>query len=138
MRRSGYSADFRRAISAILVYWKRSRADGARIERIRTRMENSLSEFFANNTIDKNGLEVELIYYIEKLDINEEGQVGETPGLFSRAWSRRPTGKFEFISQEMGREINTIGPMNDAEIQKLVVMMKDELEKIKEQTLNVL
>ena len=105
-------------------------------------MENSLSEFFANNTIDKNRFEQELIYYIEKLDINEEKvRLGKHLDYFlEKLEEPSPNGKIlNFISQEMGREINTIGSKaNDAEIQKLVVMMKDELEKIKEQTLNVL
>lgn len=136
-------ADFRRAILAIWsLLGEVAALDGARIERIRIRMENSLSEFFANNTIDKNRFEQELIYYIEKLDINEEKvRLGKHLDYFlEKLEEPSPNGKIlNFISQEMGREINTIGSKaNDAEIQKLVVMMKDELEKIKEQTLNVL
>jgi uncharacterized protein (TIGR00255 family) len=135
--------DFRRGISVISGLLDEVAAlDGARIERIRTRMGNSLSEFLANNTIDKNRFEQELIYYIEKLDINEERvRLKKHLDYFlEKLEEPSPNGKIlNFISQEMGREINTIGSKaNDADIQKLVVMMKDELEKIKEQTLNVL
>ena len=136
-------ADFRRAISIIMgLLDEIGSLDGARIERIRQRLGNSLSEFFSNNTVDKNRFEQEVIYYIEKLDINEE-RVRLKKHLeyfLEKLDEPSPNGKIlNFISQEMGREINTIGSKaNDAEIQKLVVMMKDELEKIKEQTLNVL
>ena len=92
--------------------------------------------------IDKNRFEQELIFYLEKLDINEEKvRLRKHCEYFlEKIASLPPNGKIlNFISQEIGREINTIGSKaNDASIQKLVVMMKDELEKIKEQTLNIL
>ncbi len=136
-------ADFRRAISVIIRLLNEvGSLDAARIERIRHRLGSSLSEFLANDNVDKNRFEQEVIYYIEKLDINEEKvRLGKHCDYFlEKLDGPSPNGKIlNFISQEMGREINTIGSKaNDAEIQKLVVMMKDELEKIKEQTLNVL
>jgi uncharacterized protein (TIGR00255 family) len=92
--------------------------------------------------IDKNRFEQELIYYIEKFDINEEKVRLKThcDYFLETMKTESPNGKLlNFICQEIGREINTIGSKaNDASIQRLVVMMKDELEKIKEQTLNVL
>lgn len=113
----------------------------SRIEKIRARLEERLEELTGVD-YDKNRLEQELIYYIEKLDINEEKQrltnhlkyfvetLDGTPGQGK---------KLGFIAQEMGREINTTGSKsNQAEMQNLVVKMKDELEQIKEQVLNVL
>ncbi len=116
--------------------------EGDRIIRIRDRIGNNLSEFIGKEGRDENRFEQELIFYMEKLDISEEkvrlanhlsyfletmedeGQVGK---------------KLGFISQEMGREINTLGSKaNHVDIQRLVVEMKDELERIKEQILNVL
>jgi len=91
---------------------------------------------------DKNRLEQELIYYIEKLDISEEKQRLENHLRYFRATMEEPAGqgkKLGFIAQEMGREINTTGSKsNNAEMQNIVVKMKDELEQIKEQVLNVL
>ena len=91
---------------------------------------------------DKNRLEQELIYYIEKLDVNEEKQrLGNHLKYFiSTMESGNGQGKkLGFIAQEMGREINTLGSKsNHAEMQKIVVQMKDELEQIKEQVLNVM
>ena len=82
-----------------------------------------------------------MIYYIEKLDINEEKVRLKTHVDYFLTTMKEPSGgrKLNFISQEIGREINTIGSKaNDAEIQVLVVEMKDELERIKEQSLNIL
>ena len=90
---------------------------------------------------DRNRLEQELIYYIEKLDINEEKvRLRQHCKYFLETFEEENPGKkLGFIAQEMGREINTTGSKaNHAEIQKIVVRMKDELEKIKEQTLNTL
>jgi uncharacterized protein (TIGR00255 family) len=91
---------------------------------------------------DKNRLEQELIYYIEKLDINEEKQrlSNHLKYFISTLESGSGQGKkLGFIAQEMGREINTLGSKsNHAEMQKIVVQMKDELEQIKEQVLNVM
>ena len=113
-----------------------------RIDRIRKRLGNSLGEFIPEEKIDKNRFEQEVIYYIEKLDINEERvRLKKHCDYFLEKMDEpSPNGKIlNFISQEMGREINTIGSKaNDADMQKLVVSMKDELEKIKEQTLNAL
>jgi len=115
--------------------------DGARVENIRTRIKNNIAEFVEKEKIDENRFEQELIYYIEKLDITEEKLRLKTHlDYFVNTMQEPSSGrKLGFISQEIGREINTIGSKaNDAGVQKLVVQMKDELEKIKEQLLNVL
>ncbi len=114
-----------------------------RIENIRERITNNLSVYFDKKEIDKNRLEQELIYYVEKIDITEEKVRLKTHcKYFLETLSATDSGngkKINFITQEIGREINTIGSKaNDANIQKLVVEMKDELEKIKEQSANVL
>ncbi|HJX71842.1 MAG TPA: YicC/YloC family endoribonuclease [Bacteroidales bacterium] len=116
--------------------------ENTRTERIRERLKNNLSEFFDNDGIDKNRFEQELIYYIEKLDITEEKvRLKNHCSYFIQvATEDNNIGKkLGFICQEIGREINTIGAKaNDFEIQKIVVLMKDELEKIKEQLMNVI
>lgn len=115
--------------------------DASRVENIKTRIKNNLSEVIDVNKIDQNRFEQELIYYIEKLDITEEKLRLKTHLDYFISTMKEPGSgrKLGFISQEIGREINTIGSKaNDAGIQKLVVQMKDELEKIKEQMLNVL
>ena len=116
--------------------------EAERIVRIREKLNSSLNENFSNENIDRNRFEQELIYYLEKLDINEEKVRlrNHCDYLTEKIASTPPNGKIlNFIVQEIGREINTIGSKaNDASIQRLVVMMKDDLEKIKEQTLNVL
>lgn len=113
-----------------------------RIERIRTRIRTSIAEVFPNNNIDSNRFEQELIYYLEKLDITEEKVRLQNHCNYFVQTLHEPASngkKLGFIAQEMGREINTIGSKaNDANIQRLVVMMKDELEKIKEQLGNIL
>ena len=115
--------------------------ENERIEKIRGRIEEGLSKI---NTIDvdKSRLEQEMIYYIEKLDINEEKQrLTQHLNYFleTMASGHGQGKKLGFISQEMGREINTLGSKsNHAEMQKIVVKMKDELEQIKEQVLNVM
>jgi uncharacterized protein (TIGR00255 family) len=113
-----------------------------RSESIRNKLESSLLEFVPKESIDKNRYEQELIYYLEKLDITEEKtrlrhhcnyfiEVMNEPDNVGR--------KLGFVAQEIGREINTIGSKaNHSGIQKFVVLMKDELEKIKEQMMNVL
>lgn len=117
-----------------------------RISKIRERLETQLSRL---NTIeyDKGRLEQELIFYIEKLDVTEEktrlrshiNYFKDTMGGEEEKPACGQGKKLGFIAQEMGREINTLGSKaNDAEMQKIVVMMKDELEQIKEQVLNVL
>jgi uncharacterized protein (TIGR00255 family) len=116
--------------------------EGDRIKKIREKLNSSLIENPGSENIDKNRFEQELIFYLEKLDINEEKMrlKKHCEYFLEKLASPPPNGKvLGFISQEIGREINTIGSKaNDASIQKIVVMMKDELEKIKEQSLNVL
>jgi uncharacterized protein (TIGR00255 family) len=113
-----------------------------RIEKIRDRIQKQLTEALNNQEYDKNRLEQELIYYIEKLDITEEKvRLKNHCDYFMEIMHEEiaPGKKLGFVSQEIGREINTLGSKaNDSEIQKIVVEMKDELEKIKEQLMNVL
>ncbi len=134
--------DFERQINAIADKLNMIKEiDINRIETVKARIKKSLNEFISNNTIDQNRFEQELIYYVEKMDINEEKVRLATHCNYFIETMREPAcgRKLNFISQEIGREINTIGSKaNDAKIQKLVVEMKDELEKIKEQTSNVL
>lgn len=112
-----------------------------RVERIRQRLFDRLSELKGVD-YDKNRLEQELIYYIEKLDISEEKQRLTNHLRYFRETMDNGHGqgkKLGFIAQEMGREINTTGSKsNQAEMQNIVVKMKDELEQIKEQVLNVM
>ncbi len=109
---------------------------------MRKRLTDSILEQSESEKIDENRFEQELIYYIEKLDINEELVRLKNHLMYFIETLEMPDSqgkKLGFIGQEMGREINTIGSKaNDATIQRLVVEMKDELEKIKEQVLNVL
>lgn len=115
--------------------------DLIRINAIKNRIRNNIEEVIGKSNLDENRFEQELIYYIEKLDINEEKVRLKTHlDYFIDTCNEKSAGrKLNFISQEIGREINTIGSKaNDAQIQKLVVLMKDELEKIKEQANNVL
>ena len=112
-----------------------------RIDKIKESLSEKLSDLDSNN-IDENRFEQELIYYLEKQDITEE-QIRLSTHLnyfIETMKTDAPNGKkLGFISQEIGREINTIGSKSsDAEMQKIVVQMKDELEKIKEQLLNIL
>ncbi|UXX80389.1 YicC family protein [Reichenbachiella carrageenanivorans] len=115
--------------------------DPERIVAIKERINESLSELAASDKADPNRFEQELIYYIEKLDIAEEIiRLQNHISYFHETLAEKESQgkKLGFISQEMGREINTIGSKaNNSDIQKLVVDMKDELEKIKEQVLNV-
>lgn len=112
-----------------------------RVPQIKERITARLEEL-KNVDIDQNRLEQELIYYIEKLDITEEKvRLKNHCKYFAETLcSQESTGKkLGFIAQEIGREINTLGSKaNDSDIQRIVVMMKDELEKIKEQVLNIL
>lgn len=115
--------------------------DSKRISNIKERIRKNLDEVISKDKIDQNRFEQEILYYIEKLDINEEKVRLKTHlDYFNKTMLEPSCGrKLNFIAQEIGREINTIGSKaNDAEMQKLVVIMKDELEKIKEQTNNVL
>ena len=112
-----------------------------RVEKIRARIEESLAKF-AGVDYDRNRLEQEMIFYIEKLDVNEEKQrLANHLHYFVETMNdgQGQGKKLGFIAQEMGREINTLGSKsNHAEMQKIVVRMKDELEQIKEQVLNVM
>lgn len=113
-----------------------------RIETYRQRIHKNLTEFIEDSQIDKNRFEQEVIYYLEKLDVTEEKVRLTNHCDYFIDTINEPTSqgkKLSFISQEIGREINTLGSKaNDADIQKIVVQMKDELEKIKEQLFNVL
>ena len=112
-----------------------------RIDRIKERIKGDLEEFIKLENINRDRLEQEMIFYIEKLDINEEKvRLANHCKYFLDTMNAEGAGRqLGFIAQEMGREINTLGSKaNDSEMQKLVVGMKDELEKIKEQSLNVL
>jgi uncharacterized protein (TIGR00255 family) len=116
--------------------------DPMRIEEVRNRLRQAFQEWELSDQMDKNRFEQELLYYVDKFDINEE-KVRLTNHLdhFLEALDS-PTSqgkKLNFISQEMGREINTIGSKSyDAQIQRSVIAMKDELEQIKEQLSNIL
>ncbi|MBL0302944.1 MAG: YicC family protein [Cytophagaceae bacterium] len=115
--------------------------DPKRLPQIRERIEKSMADFINNENFDKNRFEQELIYYLEKFDISEEKvRLKNHLTYFKNELEVLSNGKkLNFIAQEIGREINTIGSKaNDAIIQRLVVQMKDELEKIKEQTMNIL
>jgi uncharacterized protein (TIGR00255 family) len=116
-------------------------ADTKRVDTVRERIRRNINEFVEKEKIDQNRFEQELVYYIEKIDITEEKIRLKTHcDYFLKTMSEDSSGrKLGFITQEIGREINTIGSKaNDAGIQKTVVQMKDELEKIKEQVNNVL
>ncbi len=114
-----------------------------RVENVKKRIENNLNEFVDQKIIDPARFEQELIYYLEKLDITEERiRLKNHCNYFIQVMNDNKDGsigkKLNFIAQEAGREINTIGAKaSDFEIQRLVVMMKDELEKIKEQLMNI-
>ena len=115
--------------------------DRARITAVKEKLRKAVEELAAKDKIDNNRFEQELIYYLEKLDITEEKVRLKTHlDYFLKTMNESAPGKkLGFISQEIGREINTIGSKaNDADMQKVVVQMKDELEKIKEQLNNVL
>ena len=115
--------------------------DVTRVANMKERLNASISEI-KEELIDKNRFEQEIIYYLEKLDINEEKvRLAQHCKYFRETLNGEGEKgkKLGFISQEIGREINTTGSKaNDAQIQKTVVLMKDSLEKIKEQILNVL
>lgn len=113
-----------------------------RIETIKNRLTDSLDSLRLNGTVDHDRFEQELIFYLERLDFNEEKVrlVNHCKYFLETMKDGEPNGKkLSFIAQEIGREINTIGSKaNESNIQRLVVQMKDALEKVKEQVLNVL
>jgi uncharacterized protein (TIGR00255 family) len=114
--------------------------DPKRIPVVRERIEKAVAEWSSSETFDKNRFEQELIYYVEKFDISEEKvRLQNHLDYFIQELKIASNGKkLNFIAQEIGREVNTIGSKaNDSVIQRLVVQMKDELEKIKEQTMNI-
>lgn len=114
-----------------------------RVEKLKLRLKSKLEEFLTNEKVDPNRYEQEIIYYLEKLDINEEKvRLSQHCKYFLEILNNEADAKGKklgFIAQEMGREINTLGAKaQNAEIQQHVVGMKDELEKIKEQVLNII
>jgi uncharacterized protein (TIGR00255 family) len=118
-----------------------SKYETQRIDKIKQNITDGLKSL-RNVDYDQNRLEQEMIYYIEKLDINEEKQrLSNHLSYFAQTMENETAQgkKLGFIAQEMGREINTLGSKsNQADMQNLVVKMKDELEQIKEQVLNIL
>ncbi|MBR6176355.1 MAG: YicC family protein [Bacteroidales bacterium] len=134
--------DFVKRTNLILDYLSRVEPfEKQRVEQIKERIAARFEELKSLD-VDRNRFEQELIYYIEKLDITEEKiRLKNHCNYFIETIDAQeaPGKKLGFIAQEMGREINTLGSKaNDSDIQKIVVMMKDELEKIKEQVLNIL
>ncbi|UBM61437.1 YicC family protein [Candidatus Sulfidibacterium hydrothermale] len=135
--------DFRQRIASILSLLQKVDAyEEKRIGRIKERIVKNLNEHLNDVHFDKNRLEQELIYYIEKLDVTEEKvRLKKHCNYFLEVMDGEEVAgkKLGFVLQEMGREINTLGSKaNDADMQKIVVLMKDELEKMKEQMLNIL
>ena len=114
----------------------------ARIKRIKDRIRTNLDEVIDPDKVDQNRFEQEVVYYLEKIDVTEERvRLSANCNYFLEILRNGAAQgkKLGFISQEIGREINTLGSKaNDSDIQRVVVQMKDELEKIKEQVLNVL
>ncbi len=136
-------ADIRSSINVILENLSSvNKHESERTELVRAKLLKQLEDLKLKEGHDKNRFEQELIYYLEKMDVNEEKvRLKAHCDYFIKTMETEnsPGRKLGFISQEMGREINTLGSKcNHAEIQKLVVMMKDALEKIKEQCLNIL
>lgn len=113
-----------------------------RIDNIRAKMKQSFAEYYKSEDIDKNRFEQEIIYYLEKIDFTEEKvRLANHLKYFLDTIKKEESAgkKLGFITQEIGREINTLGSKaNEVNIQKIVIQMKDELEKIKEQLLNIL
>lgn len=131
----GYTESIRDGIPRI------EKLEPIRAQSTRDRLQKNLKQLVDDESFDKNRFEQELIYYLEKYDINEEkNRLLAHCDHFKEALTQNPKGKsLNFIAQEMGREINTLGSKaNHAGIQKEVVAMKEELEKIKEQALNLL
>jgi uncharacterized protein (TIGR00255 family) len=117
--------------------------ESVRLDRIKDRLKRNMEEFIINQQVDQNRYEQEILYYIEKLDINEEKvRLSQHCTYFLDELENKDDQKgrkLSFIAQEIGREINTIGAKaQDSDMQQCVVMMKDELEKLKEQLANIL
>ena len=135
--------DLEKRVNLILSYLADVEAvEGDRIPLIRERLNQYMEDAIGKENIDKNRFEQEIVFYIDKLDITEEKvRLRSHCNYFIKALNSEDSNgkKLGFISQEMGREINTLGSKaNNADIQQIVVRMKEELEKIKEQLLNVL
>ncbi|AUC23977.1 hypothetical protein BTO15_04860 [Polaribacter sejongensis] len=133
--------DFKERIANIKTYLEEVKAlDGDRVENVKTRLKKAIDDLKVDT--DENRFEQELIYYLEKLDINEEKvRLANHLDYFLQTMESEDSNgkKLGFIVQEMGREINTTGSKaNFAPMQKAVIQMKNELEQIKEQILNVL
>lgn len=116
--------------------------ENARGERIKERLQEKLKAYRNDFEVDQNRFEQELVYYLEKLDITEEKVRLKNHFSYFRELLEEENAvgkKLNFLTQEIGREINTIGSKsNDSDMQRIVVQMKDELEKIREQVMNVL
>lgn len=138
------AGDFRTRIKSILHLLESIKPyEESRLEKIRERLTAEMSKFSEKINVDENRFEQELIFYLEKLDITEEKiRLAKHCNYFAATLEEdgeEKGKKLGFVLQEIGREINTIGSKaNDASIQKIVVQMKDELEKIKEQMMNIL
>ncbi len=135
--------DLRERISRILAFLDQvGPFESERVVALRARFEQQIQELFHDGNFDRNRFEQELLYHFERLDITEEKvRLRKHCEYFTETLNdpESPGKKLGFISQEIGREINTLGSKaNDVRIQKLVVQMKDELEKIKEQLANIL
>lgn len=136
-------ADFRKSIAIISDLLEEVKTlDSERLSAIRTRLDKAIEEIKSKNQVDRNRFEQEVLFYLEKMDINEEKvRLASHLDYFLKTMDSTESNgkKLGFISQEMGREINTTGAKaNFAPMQKLVIQMKNELEQIKEQVLNVL
>jgi uncharacterized protein (TIGR00255 family) len=136
-------ADIIKRIKNILDFLKQIEPfEKQRLNHTKERLRNNLKELASSDEIDENRFEQELIFYLEKMDVTEEKVrlANHCEYFIKTINNNEPIGKkLGFISQEIGREINTLGSKaNDSDMQKLVILMKDELEKIKEQLLNVL
>ncbi len=137
------AAKFREYIAQIdLLLTQIQEQDIKRIPAVRERLEKNVRDLVSNDSFDPNRFEQELIYYVERYDISEEKvRLKNHLEYFLETLDDKNSNgkKLNFIAQEIGREINTIGSKaNDSSIQRLVVQMKDELEKIKEQTMNAI
>jgi len=132
----GYIDNINNLLSEVIVM------DPERNENVRQRLQEKLSSISSETSFDQNRFEQEMIYYLEKMDISEEKiRLSSHIEHFLEVMKKEENAgrKLGFIAQEIGREINTIGSKaNHAGIQKTVVLMKDDLEKIKEQGLNFL
>jgi uncharacterized protein (TIGR00255 family) len=132
----GYILNIGKGLEQVIV------VDAGRTDKIRNKLRENIASILGTEGIDANRLEQEMIYYIEKLDIQEERvRLSTHLSYFLNVMKEQNSNgkKLAFIAQEIGREINTIGSKaNDASMQKFVVEMKDELEKIKEQLNNVI